>query len=295
MTHGATAAEERPITPAEALRYAQAMCTAAGSETPRLDGEVLLRHVLGIDRTALYARMNETMSAAQAATFLTLLGRRVAGEPVAYLTGYKEFMGMGFAVGAGVLVPRPETELLVEWALGWLAEHPGSTLVDVGTGPGTIALSVAALTPLAAGISVIGVDVSAEALRWAAGNRRGLGLDDRVVLREGDLLSGMDDASVDLVLANLPYLTPQQVQENPWLAMEPELALLGGEDGMALVRRLIADLPRVLRRGGAVGLEVDPSQVAETSHVLSGALPGAVVTVIRDLAGFERHVTATTQ
>ena len=99
MTHGATAAEERPITPAEALRYAQAMCTAAGSETPRLDGEVLLRHVLGIDRTALYARMNETMSAAQAATFLTLLGRRVAGEPVAYLTGYKEFMGLGFGVG----------------------------------------------------------------------------------------------------------------------------------------------------------------------------------------------------
>ena len=284
-------ADERPITPKEALEYAQHLCGAAGSETPRLDGEVLLRHVLGIDRAALYGRMTEPLTSAQAAAFLTLLGRRVAGEPVAYLTGFKEFMGLGFAVGPGVLIPRPETELLVEWALAWLNDRPQTTVVDVGVGSGAIALSVAALTPPDAEVEVIGIDASSSALAWARRNRRGLGLDGRVVLLEGDLTTGMADASADVVLSNLPYLTPQQVDENPWLAMEPAEALIGGADGMDFVHRLIDDVPRVLRPGGAVGIEIDPSQAEATQRLLAAALPDAMISVIEDLAGLPRHVT----
>lgn len=285
-------AGELPITPEQALRFGQAMCAGAGSETPRLDAEVLLRHVLGLDRAALFARLNDRMDPEQASDFLTLLGRRVAGEPIAYLTGHREFMGREFLVGPGALVPRPETELLVEWAVGWLRNRPGAAVIDAGTGSGAIILSVAAeLGPEWPG-RLTGSDVSAEALVWARRNRSALGLEDRVKLVRGDLLAWAPDASADLVLANLPYLTPEQLAENPWLAAEPESALVGGADGLDLVRRLIADLPRVLRPGGAAGLEIDPSQADIVVALLETARPGVPARVIADLAGLPRHAVS---
>lgn len=290
--NGRKTIEQHQITATDALRYGSSMCSQAASETPRLDAEVLLRQVLGIDRAALFARLNEPLPADAAATFLTLLGRRVAGEPVAYLIGEKEFMGLPFLVGPGVLVPRPETELLVEWALGWLAERSAATVVDVGTGSGAIALGLAARLPNGHNITMLAADLSPMALSWAARNRRALSLDEVVRLQVGDLTTWLGAATVDLVLANLPYLTPEQIVSNPFLAAEPEVALSGGSDGLDLVRRLITDLPRVLKPGGAVGLELDPSQVESVAALLVVAIPEARIETIFDLAGLARHVVA---
>ena len=288
---GRRTADEHPITPAEAIRFGAVMTARGGSDTPRLDAEVLLRHVLQTDRADLFARLTDPLPPASAAAFLTLLGRRIAGEPIAYLVGEKEFMGLPIQVGPGVLVPRPETELLVEWALRWLSDRPDAVVVDVGTGSGAIALAVAAGLPPGSRARIIAADESAEALAWAARNRWALALD-TVELVRGDLTTWLAPATADLVLANLPYLTPDQIAENPLLAAEPEGALLGGADGLDLIRRLVADLPRVLAPGGAIGLELDPGQTAQVTALLAETLPGLRIETIADLAGLLRHVVA---
>jgi len=278
---------------AAALDAATRRLGAAGIETPRLDAEVLLRHVLGVDRTALFLRLHEALPSPERARFAVLLARRLGGEPVAYLTGVREFFGLPLTVAAGVLVPRPETEVLVEWALAWLAAHPGATVVDVGTGSGAIALALAANLPAGSAARLVASDVSAAALAYARRNRARLGLGDRVALVRGDLLSWCS-GPVDLLLANPPYLRSEQVAGNPELRAEPEIALLGGGgNGLDLLRRLIADAPRVLAPGGAVGLEIDPSQAAIVRDLVAQTFPRARVEILRDLAGLERHVVAT--
>ena len=288
---GRRTADQHPITPAAALRFGASMGARGGSETPRLDAEVLLRHVLQVDRAGLFARLDDPLPADAAAAFLTLLGRRVAGEPVAYLVGEKEFMGLPIRVGPGALVPRPETELLVEWALRWLHERPDAVVVDVGTGSGAIALAVAAGLPAGHRVRILAGDSASAGLAWAARNRWALALD-AVQLVRGDLTTWLAPDAADLILANLPYLTPEQIVGNPLLAAEPEAALLGGPDGLDLVRSLVADLPRVLAPGGAVGLELDPSQTATVAALLAETLPGARIETITDLAGLPRHVVA---
>jgi len=225
-----------------------------------------------------------------------MLGERAGMIPIAYLTGEREFMGLAFEVDPGVLVPRPETELLVEWAISWLSRrgHDRVTVVDIGTGSGAIAISIAAkMEPGWLG-RIIAADVSPTALSVAARNRSRLDLHQRVSLVEGSLTSWLQDP-VDLVLANLPYLRPAQIAENPELAAEPRLALDGGPDGLELVRGLLEDAPRVLAPGGAIGLELDPSQRGEAESLAQRAFPGSEIRVLRDLAGFDRHVVIQTK
>lgn len=288
-----------PATINTALRRATARLAGGGVATPALDAEILLRHVLGLggDRAALFVRRPEPLPPGAADALATLVARRLAGEPVAYLTGTRAFMGLPFAVGPGVLVPRPETELLVEWALGWLAARPAgppATVLDVGTGSGAIALGLAAhLSPDWDGV-VIAADVSAEALAVAARNRAALAAHGRagaVRLVRGDL-AGWCAGPVDLLLANLPYLSPEQLADNPDLHAEPALALVSGPDGLAAIRRLVADAPRLLAPGGAVGLELDPSQASAVADLLRAALPRATVSICPDLAGLARAATA---
>ncbi len=286
--------DQSAITVARALRTARARLAAAGLETPGLDAEVLLRHVLGWDRTQILTRPETELLADDAARYEALLTERERGQPVAYLTGEREFMGLPFAVGPGVLVPRPETEILVEWAADWLRPGGRDRVVDVGTGSGAIALSLAHLLGAAWGGRITGIDISPEALWVAARNRASLGLDDRVTLRRGNLLR--DEAThVDLILANLPYLRPEQVDGNPDLTAEPRLALDGGADGLDLVRDLLADAPRVLAPGGAIGLEIDPSQAQAVQALARATFPEAAVTVLHDLAGHARHVIIETE
>lgn len=280
-------------TVARALRTARGKLAAAGRETPGLDAEVLLRHLLGWDRTQVLSRPEVELPEAIVARYEALIGRRREGQPVAYLTGEREFMGLTFRVTPDVLVPRPETEILVEWAADWLRPGGRHRVADVGTGSGAMALSLAAsLGPSWQG-EITGIDISPEALAVATGNRAALGLAERVALHQGHLLR--DEAGpFDLILANLPYLRPEQIDGNPDLAAEPRLALAGGADGLDLVRELLADAPRVLAPGGAIGLEIDPSQPTAVRELALAAFPETAVTVLHDLAGHARHVVVET-
>jgi len=280
----------------DALRRGKKRLASTRTATPRLDAEVLLRHVLGVDRTALFVRLPEPISAEALAAYDQLLEERARDIPVAYLTGGREFMGMSFEVGPGVLVPRPETELLVAWAISWLREREREpvTVVDVGTGSGAIAIGIGeAMGPHWQG-RIIAADVSSVALSVAAKNRASLDSHRRISIIQGSLLSLLR-SPIDLILANLPYLRPEQLAENPLLSAEPRLALDGGADGLDLIRQLLADAPRVLAPGGAIGLEIDPSQRDEVVNLARRAFPASDVEVLPDLAGLDRHVTIQTR
>lgn len=275
---------------AKAIQAGAEQLSLAGISTPRLDAEVLLRHVLGVDRTQLFVRLRDPLSGEEQAAFDGLIERRLAGEPIAYMTGKREFMGLSFAVGPGVLIPRPETEVLVEWALEWLRDRQPATIVDIGTGSGAIALSIAMHRQ--AGDQIFGVDLSRAAIRYAAANRADLGLDDSVHLVLGDLL-GWCSGPIELVLGNLPYLRPEQVSSNPDLRAEPVSALSSGSDGLDAIRRLLADVSRVMSASGAIALEIDPSQTEAMLKLMGTTLRGARVDVLRDLAGWDRVVVGT--
>ncbi|MBA2290319.1 MAG: peptide chain release factor N(5)-glutamine methyltransferase [Chloroflexia bacterium] len=266
----------------------------SGSASPRLDAEVLFRHVAGLDRTTLFLALRDNAREDHIARFHDLVERRIAGQPVAYLVGKREFMGLSFAVTPDVLIPRPETELLVEWALtrlGTLGVDP-INVVDVGAGSGAIAVSITALGPV--NTRVLGIEPSPSAREVIERNATELLTDDqrtRFTIAGDDLLSD-HPGPFNMVLANLPYLTPEQLAGNPDLAAEPRLALSGGADGLDLVRRLIAQLPGRLTDTCAVGLEIDTSQSDTVATLLKETIPNADVSIVRDLAGHDRHVVA---
>lgn len=276
-------------TAAELIRTASAALHAAGIETARLDAEVLLRHLMGLDRAQLFMRLRDPVPPEIATQFDNLIDQRLAGTPVAYLTGRREFMGLPFAVGPGVLVPRPETELLVEWAADRVRRTASQLIVDVGTGSGAIILSLAGLMPEADAL-MVGGDWSRDALAFAVRNRASLGLESRVHLVLGDLLTWLGRPA-DLVLANLPYLTPGQVETSPEIHAEPELALVSGGRGLDAIERLLRDSPRILAPGGAMILELDPAQADDVAELANQLHPAAQIDIVRDLAGFDRFVT----
>lgn len=278
-----------PLTAIDALRRAQSMLQTSGSDTPRLDAEVLLRHVLGIDRTTLFARLREPLTLEQSEAFFRLIAIREQAVPVAYLTGAREFMGIPFAVAAGVLIPRPETEILVEWALAWLRDRPAATVVDVGTGSGAIAVSLASLVLPGWQGTILAVDVSPIALEIARQNVDRHDLSGRIELTQGSLLTWRMQP-VDLILANLPYLRPDQIDGNHMLTAEPRLALDGGADGLDLIRALLDDAPRLLAPGGAIGLEIDPDQSDAVFGHAEQAFPESTISLLPDLAGLDRHL-----
>jgi release factor glutamine methyltransferase len=294
--------DEHPTTEtiADALRRGKRRLSSAGSATPGLDAEVLLRHVLGIDRTTLFVRLPERIAPEALSTYDDLLAQRARDIPVAYLTGQREFMGLSFEVGPDVLVPRPETELLVEWAISWLGqrkrerEQEDVTVVDIGTGSGAIAIAVAAMMGLDWQGRILASDISPDALLVAARNRARLDPYHRVTIVQGSLTAWLQ-GPVHLILANLPYLRPEQLAENPLLAAEPRLALDGGIDGLDLIRQLLADAPRVLDPGGAISLEIDASQRHDVVDLAQRAFPTSTVEVLHDLAGLDRHITIQTE
>ncbi len=259
----------------------------ADPATAALDADVLLAFTLGVQKEELLAHPERTLSSDDDARFRALIERRRAGEPVAYLRGWKEFYGQRFRVDPRVLVPRPETETVVEEARRFIAGR-ALTVVDVGTGSGAIACAIALNEPQ---VHVIAVDASRDALAVAETNALALGVADRIELRQGDLLAPITE-KVDVVCANLPYIREDEMQKlaggRTALAYEPRVAVVSGADGLDLIRRAIADLPRVLAPGGAAFFEVDPPQAAEVARLLERA--GLRPRVVKDLAGDDRVV-----
>lgn len=246
-----------------------------GSSSPRLDAELLLAHSLGLRRLDLYLNFERPLAETELAPYRELVARRGGGEPVAYLTGHKEFMGLDFEVTPAVLVPNPDTEALVGRAVEWGRGRESLRIADVGTGSGAIAIALAHFLPPA---RIDAADISPEALAIARRNVARHSLEARVSLFEGDLLEPLP-GPYDLIAANLPYLPDGMVLPDE-VAAQPAIALYGGA---RLVNVLLEQAPAKLAAGGRVMLEVDVSMLADV--VLEG---WAGHTVHRDLAGHDR-------
>jgi release factor glutamine methyltransferase len=275
------------------LETATRRLAGAGCDTPRLDAEVLLAHTLGRDRTWLYAHLPEPLAQADRDHFEQLLGRRAEREPVAYLAGHKEFFALDFRVNRHVLIPRPETELLVETAIRLVNEkrgatHAGVTIADVGTGSGCIATALARrLTDVA----VVAIDCSLEALELARQNAAGHEVTDRISFLSGHLLQPLSQP-VDLIVSNPPYLSRTELAD-PALApevsrFEPRLALDGGPDGLDVIRPLLAQAREKIKPGGSLLIEIGSTQGQAVASLAGTHFPRAGIHVEKDLAGLDR-------
>jgi release factor glutamine methyltransferase len=274
----------------EALLSATAALAAAGADSPRLTAEALLAHVLGLSRAQALARPEHALSPEQQAALAGLVQRAAQGEPLAYLTGRREFHGLEFQVDPRVLIPRPETELLVDQALAYLEALPAGTdphVLDVGTGSGCIAATIAAKCPRA---RVTAVDVSADALAVAEANAARHGVLGRVRFFKSDLLSGLHllKAGFHLLCANLPYIPSEALAGLALARYEPRLALDGGPDGLLWVRRLLVDAPRAMAPGGCLLFEIEDRQGALALDLARRAFPDAAVALYPDYAGLDR-------
>lgn len=277
----------RVTTRGEARVAATERLRAAGDPIAALDSDLLLAHVCGIEKEQLYSHLDVPLAPADADAYDALVSRRLAGEPVAYLRGWKEFYGLRLAVDPRVLIPRPETEVLVDEALAWIRRRGRARVADVGTGSGAIAIAVASRVPEA---RIVAIDASADALAVARANVAVHGLAQRIELRHGDLLEPLDEP-VDVVAANLPYLRDDAVDhlaaERTSLRFEPRAAVVAGPDGLDLIRRCAAQLPRALAPGGIALFECDPPQADEVARLLGAAL-GGMPLVVPDLTGAAR-------
>ena len=259
----------------------------AGLDDAAVTAEVLLAHVLGLSRAQLLAHPEAPVMAEQGAAFEQLLERAATGEPLAYLTGRREFYGLDFFVDRRVLVPRPETELLVDFARSLRPKRA----LDVGTGSGCIAVALAVSLPQAA---IVATDVSSGALEVARRNAERHGVAGRIEFFQSDLLAiwpaeaSSIQAAFDLVCANLPYIDRDELCDLPVSRHEPWLALDGGRGGLELIERLLREAPRVLAPAGAMLLEIGASQGAAAAGLAGAAFPEAHVTVERDLPGLDR-------
>ena len=288
------------------LREGAERLVLAGSETPRLDAELLLGHAVGVGRTVVLAHPEAPVGADAARRYRADVERRATGEPVAYLRGIKEFYGLAFEADARALIPRPETERLVELAgaevmrrLGASARDAGARplrIVDVGTGSGAIAVALAvSLRRLGAleAVEILATDISTDALDLARENAVAHAVADRIRFAQADLLpgdgsDGIDDA-FDLVLANLPYVRRDAIAGLPRAtSFEPALALDGGPDGLDVIGRLLDRLPGALTSGGGALLEIGADQGEAIVALAAGRLPGWHCEVELDLAGLPR-------
>ena len=268
-----------------------------GIDSPRLDAEVLLASVLGRDRMYLYVHFDEPLESAELTQFRAYVKERGAHAPLAYVLGRREFMGLEFRVTRDTLIPRPDTEVLVQCAVDFLRAHSGADercIADIGTGTGAIALSVLHHTERT---QADAVDISPAAAEIARENAEHLGLSDRIAVHTGDLLAPLAGRTYDMILSNPPYIPTADIAElMPEVrSYEPHLALDGGADGLAFYRRIMEEAPFMLKDGGAVAVEVGIGE-AEDVAALALAHPHIVRTeTLKDLGGIERVVVGYTR
>jgi release factor glutamine methyltransferase len=271
----------------QALARARGVLAESGIEDAPLEGEILLRHVLGISRSQLFTDPDIEFSPAQEQALNQLLERRARGEPAAYITGHREFYGLDFSVNISVLIPRPETELLVEKALEIARNGSVPTIADIGTGCGAIAISLAVNLP---GARIYATDLSPGALKVARANCRRHGVAGRIVLLRGNLLEPLKKP-VDMIVANLPYVSEADLPRTGPLRYEPVLALNGGQKGLDIIKVLCCQAREKLGRGGNLLLEIGQGQSDSVTGILREVFPAGRLGIHRDLAGIERVVT----
>ena len=271
------------------IARAAAQLSAAGIDDARLEAEVLFAHATGSRRSHVLATMRDDAPAAALDAFGRLLTRRLARKPLAYITGHREFYGVDIACAPGALIPRPESEMLVDIAVREI-ERRGTSLriADIGTGSGAIAIAIAKHAP---GARVTAIDASSDALDLARKNAQSRGVLARIELREGDLLEGAGE--FDVIVANLPY-----VSEAEWPDLQPEIrdheprhALVGGPDGTEVIERLLRQADGHLASCGLLACEIGATQGDAVRGMVQQAFPQGSVDVVRDLAGLDRVVT----
>ena len=266
--------------------------STGGIADSRIEAEVLLRHMLGMDRAEFFAALAVPLTPSQEGGLRRLVGRRLDGEPLAYITGHREFYGLDLVVGPAVLIPRQETELLVDNALelcAGRAKREPVRVADVGTGCGGVAIAIAAHLPDA---TVYATDISPGALAVADVNRRRLGVSKRVHLCQGDLLEPLPEP-VDIIVSNPPYISTDAIADlADEVRREPTSALDGGTDGLAVTRRLLDQVRDHLRPGGCVLVEIDSWQLESACRIAREAIPAARVSYATDLLGSPRVVVA---
>ncbi len=283
-----------PLNIREALRRGSRMLAEAGSEEASLEADLLLAHALNTDRSHLYQRLRDELTPQAESAFDALLQRRLAHEPTAYILGHKEFYGLKFEVTPDAIIPRSETETLVELVLDRVrsASAPDMRVADIGVGCGAIAVALAVNLSEA---EIIAIDISPRALALARRNAGRHTVADRIRFLEGDLLEPLD-APVDVIAANLPYVrtsdfeaAPPEISEH-----EPRLGLDGGPDGLRLIERMLRDAPPHLKPGGALFAEISEQQGAAARTLATATFPQAHVDVKQDLSGLDRVLVVLT-
>ena len=269
----------------QALSRARGILADGNIEDARLESELLLRHTLKISQVQLYLDLDRELSLNQEQTFWQLIKRRLDGEPTAYITGHREFYGLDFYVDPSVFIPRPESELLVEKAIDLTQNRPVSTIAEIGTGCGAIAISLALKLPQA---KIYATDISAPALKVALVNCQRHRVVNRICLLHGDMLDPLPEP-VDLVVANLPYVSELEMPDSA--NFEPLLALDGGSDGLEKIHQLCRRVTDKLRPDGCLLLEIGQGRGKGVTTCLRSLFPSAKIEVAPDLSGIDRVVS----
>jgi release factor glutamine methyltransferase len=273
----------------QVLNRATGILVANNIEEAGLECELLLRHALRLNRVQLYLDLDHELSPKQEEDFWHLIKRRLSAEPTAYIIGHREFYGLDFYIEPSVFIPRPESELLVEQALKLAQNRPVSSVAEIGTGCGAIAISLALSLPQA---KIYATDISASALKVAQFNCQKHGVVNRICLLQGDMLDPLPEP-VDLIIANLPYVKEGELPQISSVSFEPLLALGGGGDGLVKIRHLCHQVGDRLCPEGCLLLEIGQGQARAVTTLLSRFFPSAEIEVMPDLGGIDRVVSLT--
>lgn len=286
-----SAVAERVWTPVELVRWTDGYLASRGFSDPRLNAELLLAGVLGLKRLDLYLQFDRPLTVEELAEFKSRLKRRLRHEPLQYIEGTAAFRSLELAVDRRVLIPRPETELLVGEVLAWAASRPGADALDLGTGSGAIALSLRREGRFG---RVVATDISSAALDVARENSRRAGIADQIDLREGSLFTPVASEVFDVIVSNPPYVG---LEGRPTLAAEvaewePAAALFAGAHGLDVIREIVSHAPGHLRDGGLLAIEIGDTQASAVSTLIRETGAFNEPRVRKDYAGRDRIIIA---
>lgn len=285
-------AAAEPWTVRRILTWTTGHFSERGCDTPRLDAEILLSYVLHCPRIQLYVQYDRQLTEEERSRLRALVRRRAAKEPVAYLVGKREFFGLDFQVTSDVLIPRPDTETLVVALLDGLKDYPAAEVIELGVGSGAISVASAVQND---GLKIHAVDLSPQAIKIAEQNAGRHEVATRMTFYEGDLFAPLpEDLQVDAIVSNPPYVQTAELDQLDADVKdhEPRLALDGGEDGLEIVRRIIADAPRYLKSNGLLLLELGPDNIRSAADSLKSQTDYQQIHILKDAAGRERVLSA---